>query len=254
MNKMHVSKVIKNVEKAMTKHSPEILMGMGIAGMVTTTILAVKATPKAMRLMQAAEEEKEAALTKTEKIKTCWKCYIPAIVTGTLSMGCLIGARSVNNRRNAALATAYKLSEAALSEYREKVIETVGEKKEQIIREKVAEEKIKKQPVSKNEVFITQKGDTLCFDSVSGRYFKSDIDKIKKAVNELNRRMLSADYISLNEFYYELGLDEISIGDELGWHIEKGFIDIDFGSQLADDGTPCVVIDYRLAPQYDYTR
>lgn len=253
MHKPRVSTVIKSIQKSVTRHSPEILMGIGIAGMVTTTVLAVKATPKALRLLEEAQQESENGLTGTDKVKVCWKCYIPAAVTGVVSVSCLIGASSVNNRRNAALATAYKLSETALTEYRDKVVETIGEKKEQLVREKVAEEHIKKNPVSKNEVLITQKGETLCYDSISGRYFKSDIDKIKKTVNDLNRRMLNDMYISLNEFYYELDLDGIGVGDDLGWNIDNGFIDIDFGSQLADDGTPCVVINYSLAPRYDYS-
>lgn len=253
MHKPRVSTVIKSIQKSVTRHSPEILMGIGIAGMVTTTVLAVKATPKALRLLEEAQRESEDGLTGTDKVKVCWKCYIPAAVTGVVSVSCLIGASSVNNRRNAALATAYKLSETALTEYRDKVVETIGEKKEQLVREKVAEEHIKKNPVSKNEVLITQKGETLCYDSISGRYFKSDIDKIKKTVNDLNRRMLNDMYISLNEFYYELDLDGIGVGDDLGWNIDNGFIDIDFGSQLADDGTPCVVINYSLAPRYDYS-
>lgn len=253
MYKPRVSTVIKSIQKSVTRHSPEILMGIGIAGMVTTTVLAVKATPKALRLLEEARRESDDGLTGTDKVKVCWKCYIPAAVTGVVSVSCLIGASSVNNRRNAALATAYKLSETALTEYRDKVVETIGEKKEQLVREKVAEEHIKKNPVSKNEVLITQKGETLCYDSISGRYFKSDIDKIKKTVNDLNRRMLNDMYISLNEFYYELDLDGIGVGDDLGWNIDNGFIDIDFGSQLADDGTPCVVINYSLAPRYDYS-
>lgn len=254
MHKPRVSTVIKSIQKSVTRHSPEILMGIGIAGMVTTTVLAVKATPKALRLLEETQRESESRLTGADKVKVCWKCYVPAAVTGVVSVSCLIGASSVNNRRNAALATAYKLSETALTEYRDKVVETIGEKKEQLVREKVAEEHIKKNPVSKNEVLITQKGDTLCYDSISGRYFKSDIDKIKKTVNDLNRRMLNDMYISLNEFYYELDLDGIGVGDDLGWNIDNGFIDIDFGSQLADDGTPCVVINYSVAPRYDYSR
>lgn len=252
MNKQNISKFFKNVQKTLTKRTPEILTGIGIAGMCTTTFLAVKATPKALRLMEEAEMKKEDDLTAGEKFKACWKCYIPAAVTGGLSVCCLIGASSVNLRRNAALATAYKLSETALTEYREQVVETIGDKKEQLIREKVAEKQIEKNPVSKNEVVVTEKGNTLCYDAISGRYFKSDIEQIKKAVNELNRRMLNEMYISLNEFYYEIGLDYIKIGDDIGWNVDKGLIDIDFGSRIADDGTPCIVINYSVAPKYGY--
>lgn len=258
MSKLNLAQIAKNIQLTVSKHSPEILTGIGIAGMVTTTILAVKATPKALRLIEEKKEELEferdefVTLSKAEVVKTCWKCYIPSVVTGTLSAACLIGANSVNARRNAALATAYTLSETALKEYQEKVVETIGEKKEQTVRDSVAKDKIDKNPVSTHEVIITEKGNTLCFDAVSGRYFKSDIEKLKKAENELNRRMRDEMYIPLNDFYYEIGLKSVSIGDDLGWNIDRGYIDLDFSSQLADDGTPCLVISYRVAPRYDY--
>lgn len=254
MNKPDVAKVFKTVRTFTSKHSPEILTGLGIAGMLTTTVLAVKSTPKALKLIEMRKEEAEVdKLTPIETVKTTWKCYIPAAVTGVASVACLIGASSVSMRRNAALATAYKLSETALSEYREKVVETIGEKKEKTIQEKVDKERIDKNPVSKNEVIITDRGTTLCYDYQSGRYFKSDIELIKKAVNEINRQMLIHDYVSLNEFYDELGLDHTPMGDELGWRIDRGFIEPRFSSHLADDGTPCVVLNYEIAPQHDYS-
>ena len=254
MGKNNVTKLVKRVTTSISKRSPEILTGIGIAGMVTAGVLAVKATPKAMLLLEEAEKEKNEPLTKMEVVKTAWKPYIPAAVTAMASVTCLIGASSVNLRRNAALTAAYKLSETALTEYKDKVVETIGEEKEKVIREKVAEDKIKKQPVNNNEVIITEKGNTLCFDSISGRYFRSDMDIIKKAENELNRRMLSDMYISLNEFYDELGLDHISIGDELGWNIDDGLIKLEFSSHLASDGTPCVVVEYGIAPNYGYSK
>ncbi len=92
------------------------------------------------------------------------------------------------------------------------MIETIGEKKEQTVRDAIANDRINKNPVSRREVIITEKGNTLCYDAISGRYFKSDIDKLKKAENELNRRMRDEMYISLNEFYYEIGLNPTKIG------------------------------------------
>jgi hypothetical protein len=59
-------------------------------------------------------------------------------------------------------------------------------------------------------------------------------------------------YISVNDFYYEIGLGNTKIGNDLGWHVDNGLIDLEFSSQLADDGTPCLVLDYRVAPRYDY--
>jgi hypothetical protein len=255
MKKPKLSSISKGIRGAITKHSPEILTGIGIAGMITTTIMAVRATPKALILIEEKKEEIDVdKLTPIELIKTTWTCYIPAAITGGLSIICLIGASSVNVRRNTALATAYTLSESALKEYQEKVIETIGEKKEQTVRDAIAKERIDKNPVSSREVIITEKGNTLCYDAISGRYFKSDIDKLKKAENELNRRMRDEMYISLNEFYYEIGLNPTSIGDDLGWNIDHGYIELNFSSQLSDDGNPCLVIDYQVAPRYEYNR
>lgn len=254
MSKFTLANVASDVRNFVSRRSPEILTGIGIAGMVTTTVLAVKATPKALELIE--ERKKEIwvdKLSPVELVKTAWKPYVPAAVTCVMSTACLIGASSVNLRRNAALATAYKLSETALTEYREKVIETIGEKKEHTIRDKVAEERVKKNPVSKNEVIITNTGKTLCYDPISGRYFYSSIEKIKSAENKLNKTMIHdfSGYVSLNDFYDEIGLDHTSVGDDLGWNTDK-LIDIHFSSQLNDNGEPSVVLDYTTAPKYDY--
>ena len=258
MNKANVAKLLKDVKESLSKHSPELLTGIGIAGMITTTVLAVRATPKALSLIENKREElypdSTQKLTPVETVKTTWKCYIPAAVTGVTSVACLIGASSVNARRNAALATAYNLSATALSEYKEKVIETIGEKKERDIRDKVAEERIKKEPVNNSAIIVSGNGNTRCFDSITKRRFTSDIEQIKRVVNELNRRMINGeDYISLNELYYEFGLDGCDVGDDLGWNVARGLIELDFSAQLDTDGTPCIVIDYsKCAPKRGY--
>ena len=155
MTKLNLPKLAKSAQLTIAKHSPEILTGIGIAGMITSGILAVRATPKALLLIEAKHTElgleHDEKLPPAEVVKATWKCYIPAAVTSLTSIICLVGASSVSARRTAALATAYKLSETALAEYQEKVIEEVGEKKERVIRYKVAEECIKKDPVSNHE-------------------------------------------------------------------------------------------------------
>ena len=259
MNKPNMTNLFKSVKMVVTKHSPEILTGIGIAGMITTTILAVRATPKALDLVAKAEDEKfdngnGEHLTKVEIVKTAWKPYIPAAITGVTSVICLIGANSVNTRRNAALATAYNLSATALSEYKDSVIKTIGEKKEQAIKDKIAKDKVEKDPVSKSEVIVTGKGNTLCYDAFNSRYFYSDIDQIKRAINELNRTMLSQMYVSLNDFYDELNLRHSGNGYDLGWKLDDGLVEVDFSSQLSDDGRPCLVLEYMVAPRYDYSK
>lgn len=257
MSKATMGKLFKDAKAIISKHSPELLTGIGIAGMITTTVLAVKATPKALDLIEQKREElypdSTQKLAPVETVKATWKCYVPAAITGVTSVACLIGANSVNTRRNAALATAYNLSASALAEYKDKVVETIGEKKEKAIRDKVAEERIKKEPVNNSAIIVSGTGSTRCFDTITKRRFTSDIEQIKRIVNELNRQMVNGqDYISLNEFYYELGLDGCAIGDELGWNVTRGLIELDFSAQLDTDGVPCIVIDYTVVPKRGY--
>jgi hypothetical protein len=240
----------KTVSVVLRKHSPEILTGIGIAGMVGTSVLAVKATPKALK---AIEEEKKNQkvdkLSVKDTIKVSWKHYVPAAINGVASAGCIIGANSIHLRRRAALATAYTLSESALREYKEKVIETVGEKKEREVRDTAAKNKVAKDPVSNKTIIYTGKGDSLFYDDTCSRYFKSNIDKINKAVLDLNKRMRDEMEISLNEFYYEIGLEGNKVGDYLTWSIDDEYIDVSFSAVLVED-EPCTVMSFNSVPKH----
>ena len=274
MNKESILKVFKTIKAGTIKHSPEILTGVGIAGMITTTVLAVKATPKALMLIDSKKQEifdeldpsevpgnttnyKDLQLKPIEVVKVAWKPYIPAAVTCAASVTCLIGASSVNAKRNAALATAYELSKTALADYKEKVVETVGEKKEGIIREKVAQKKVDENPPTKSEVIITGSGDVLFLEPVSMRYFKSDIENIRKIINDLNYRLTAGmeEYISLSELYDEIGLSHTAQSDDIGWNIYRdGQINIDFPATKTEKGEPCLMLEYNVEPRYDYHR
>lgn len=252
MTKMKLSDISKCLLTTTKKHSPEILTGLGIAGMITTTIMAVKATPKALIAIGEKKEELEKnTLSGKEIITTAGPCYIPSAVVGVVSIVCLVCASSTNLRRNAALMTAYTLSESTLKEYQDKVTDVIGEEKEKEIHEEVIKEKAEKNPI-RNVIITENGGNTVCYDVISCRYFKSDKNTILSIVNDLNMRMISEDNVTLNDFYYALGLDESKIGDDLGWSIDKGGIKIDFLSRLDANGTPCLVLDYLVAPIYDY--
>lgn len=252
MMKEKMLNFIKTTRNYVTKHSPEILTGIGVTSMITSTVLAVKATPKALTLLEEAKTEKGDELTPVESVKAAWKPYIPAAIAAVTGAACIIGASAVNTKRNAALATAYALSEKTLLTYRDKVVETLGEKKEKEIREKISQDEVSKKHISSEQVIITSKGNTLCMDSISGRLFRSDIDQIKKIVNELNRIMRNSNYISLNDLNRELGLKNLPNGDILGWNIDDGYIDVEFDACIADNDEPCIVLNYSRPPKYDY--
>lgn len=253
---MNKSKLIHRAKLFVTRHSPEILVGIGLTGMIGTTVLAVKATPKALKLIeQKKAEEQTDKLTVIDTVKTTWKCYVPAVVTGVTSAACIIGASSVHIKRNAALATAYKLSETAMAEYREKVVETLGERKEQTIQDKVDADRVKKAAAQSDEVILTTGGKTLCLDPTSGRFFEHDIDRIKDAANELNSQMLhdTFGYASLNDFYDAIDLPHTDVGDMIGWNVHN-LIKLRIGSSIAPDGRPCIVLNHEHSPRYEYER
>lgn len=244
--------------KKLNFSNTKILMGVGIAGMLLSTVMAVKATPKAMRLIEIEKERSNVEKLPAGKIvKTSWRCYLPAAVTCAFSITLLTRAEHINLRKNAALATAYTMSETALSEYQKKVIDTIGEKKELLVRDDIAKDKLDACPVETSKIIVTGNGETLCFDATSGRYFKSGIESLRKVENILNKRLMDEMYISLNEFYYELGipgLEPIDVGDDIGWNIDDGLITMHFSSKLTTDGTPCVVLSYTIGPRWDFTK
>lgn len=252
--------VLKSIENGLKvflsnvkKHDVEVYTGFGIVGMISGTALAVKATPKAIRLIEAKKEEKNVEkLDAIETVKTVGKCYIPAIIIEAFAIYCFVASNLAGKKKSAALAVAYSLSEQALKEYQDKVVETIGEKKETAIRDEIAKDKLEKNPVKEEEIIFTGRGDTLCYDSLSGRYFKSDIESIRKSENEFNRWLRDENYIPLNEWYSLIGLDGIELGNDLGWNYNEGDMVLMFSSQLSSKDKPCLVIGYRTPPYYYY--
>lgn len=257
---MHkVKTVTQNLSKTFTKNSPAILTIVGAAGVITTSVMAVRATPKALLLIEedklnrtnAQRQLPVESLSNFDIMKLVWPCYMPSLVMGTLTISCIVSANSINLKRNAALASVYSIADASFKEYQAKVVETIGEKKEQVVKDEIAKDRITANPVGFNNVIVTGNGNVLCYDAFSGRYFQSDVENIRQIQNEMNSRLLDATWMSLNDLYYELGLDNITMGDELGWDIDQGMISMNFSSQLTADNTPCLVMAFDIIPKYE---
>jgi len=243
MNGNSLKTMLIGVKKSFIKNSPTILLIMGASSMVASTVYAVKATPKALSII----DEKKLT-TRADIIRATWKQYLPAIISGTAGILCLVGSNSIHAKRNATLATVYKISETALTEYKDKVVELVGNKKAKEIDEKIYQDKIDKTPAN-NVIIANGNGDVLCFDSMSGQYFKADVDYLGKCINSLNESMLLYNYVSLNDLYEQLGLELSAIGDQIGWNIANGLVELNLGAQLSKDGVPCVVLQYNMPPE-----
>jgi negative regulator of sigma E activity len=253
MVKTNWNGLARTIQRALSKNAPEILTGVGIAGMITTTVLAVRATPKATRLIdEKKKEEKQEKLTLVQTVRTAGTCYVPAAVTGAVSIACLIGANTVNGKRNAALAAAYQLSESAARIYREKVIETIGEKKEALVRDEVAKEQLARANINPQTVVIVNRGNTLIYDPVSNRAFYSNWEAIMKAMNDFNYRLASCMYLSENDFLELLGLAPWENGDHLGWVSEKPMDIQNPPSAATIEGMPALVITHYTPPDYRF--
>lgn len=249
-----LSQISKNLGGLISKNSPHILTGLGCAGVLSTAILAVKATPKAIDLLDREEGYRECKrlnpMTNWDKVKLTWKCYIPASVVGVTTISCIVGANTVNMRRNAALASLYAVSETAFREYKTKVVQEIGKVKETKIHDEIARDHLAQNPLQQGSVIFTGNGDVLCYDKLSGRYFTSSYETIRQKVNDLNFRLRNEMRIELNEMYYELNLPDIELGNLMEFNIEKGQIDPRYSTQMSLDGRPCLVIDFEVYPVY----
>lgn len=252
---MKFNNILNVVKSNATKHSPELLIGAGLVGMLASTVMAVKATPKAQMLIE--EEQKlrdrynEHELTKFDVFKLCWKPYVPAALGYCASAALILGAHSIDVKRGTMIAGAYKMSEFAFTEYRNKVKEVVGEEKEREIQGRIAQSRADQNSIPASNV-IFGSGSSLCYDMISGRYFRSDIDKIQRVENILNRRLLTDNIVSLNEFYSELGLDCIDAGDVQGWNVEDGMIGVRFTSTITDDNQLCLIVGFDNQPKTNF--
>lgn len=243
--------VFRGVNRFLSRNSAEIMTGIGVAGVIATSVLAVKGSREAEiieeDLYQARFDQMAEDPTKLELAKAVLPVYVPCILTGATTIACIIGASAVHSRRNAVLAGLYSASEIAMTEYREKIAQTFGEKKERRVRDDIAKDRIERNPVSSNQVIVTGKGDSLCYDSWSGRYFTSDIEKIRSIQNTINRDVIAHMWSSVNDLYFLLGLGQIKGGENVGWNVDN-LLDFSFSSHIADDGRPCLVVEYQPKP------
>lgn len=236
---MKENKFTKGISKLINfadDHQREILLGCTIVGVISTGIAAWRNAPKAKVIIdehkkvmaEIPEDDKDARKQETiDTAKELAPLVLPPILFGGLTIATAVGGHTASTKQIAALSAAYNISEKALSDYAEKAKEMFGDKKTQEIKDAVNIDRANANPQPGNTVLNTGNGTTPCLDLASGRYFYSSAESIKKACNTVNHRMMDEYYVSLNELYDELGLPSISLGDDIGFNIEGGLIDID---------------------------
>lgn len=179
--------------------------------------------------------------------------YITPTLVGTMTIGCMIGSNNTHAKREAALTSAYILTDTAFREYKDHVVDAIGSRKHEKIEHDIVEQRVSDIPHNENITILTSKGDTLCFDTVFNQYFRSDIETLRRIQNDANEELHNHNWLSLNDLYYMIGLGPLDIGEYLGWDINgTGLIDFRFGSTLTKDGEPCITLSYDISPKYQY--
>jgi len=247
--------ILKAAERFVTNNTPGILTGIGVAGAVTTAVLTGKASySAALQIAEARipfERGDEPEPTKEELGKLVWKEFIPPAIVGAVTVAAIIGANAVGTRRAAALAAAFKVSEKLADEYKQKVVDSIGKNAEEKIRQQVIDDHVQREPVP--QTIIITGPECIFIDRFSGRTFKSDMEKVKQAINRVNHQVNNCFYASLTDFYDALGLDKTAVSDEFGWNTDE-LLDITFTAVLLQDDRPAIAMEYNKTPIRNYDR
>ena len=257
-----LQKMTYHAQHYLKTHSSTILTCIGATGVVVTAVTAVRATPKALKLVQAATDEKGEDLTKLEMVKVAGPAYIPSVVIGASTIACIFGANILNKQQQAALTSAYALVDNAYKEYRAKVRELLGEETDIQIRDAIIKDKVQEDWHSYapglNSLDLSD-DKQLFYDEIGDRYFEKNPGDVFSAEYHLNRNFTLRGFTNVNEFYMFLGLEETEAGETLGWSAEEflesgmgPWIDFDHRTVILEDGLECIVISPLLGPSVGY--
>ena len=253
--KEKLMKTYKKVELKAIKHSPEILAGVGVVGVVGSLVMACKATTKLSDILEDSKEQldkikevaadpayeekysqddakKDTTITYVQTAMKVTKLYAPSVILCASSLGCLLTSNNILKKRNAALSAAYMTVDKSFKEYRKRVADRFGEEVEKEIRYNIKAEEITKVDEDGNEVTETVKvmdgtddpnsySDYARFFDESCAAWQNDAEynlTFLKAQQQYANDLLKArGRLFLNEVYRMLGIDETKAGQVVGW-------------------------------------
>ena len=268
-NTNNLTRGLSRLGLKLKKHSPEILMVTGTIGVVTSAVMACKATLKVNDILEETKqdvdkingvlENEEYADKYSEEdskrdllivyaqtgIKLA-KLYAPSVILGTLSLGAMITYNNILRRRNVELAAAYPVLDKGFKDYRSNVIERFGEKIDKELKhnikaktfETVTVDENGKEKKTKEEVNICDEiSDFARFFDEGSRYFTKDPEYnlmfLKNQERYANDKLKAKGYLFLNDVYRMLDIPETKAGQIVGWIYDEkcpnGDNYVDFG-------------------------
>lgn len=256
---MTFADMARRASKLAIDNSPAILTSLGVVGTITAAYLAGKASFEAadiIRLKEAADEERGVTVGDPreilkQRVELVWKLYIPAASTGLAAVVCIIGANHVGSRRAAGLAAAYTLTEKTFDEYKAKVVEKIGARKEEAVVDEIAQDRVRETFLDDVKIYGLE--GQICYDGWSDRYFRSSAESIRAAVNDLNHALIHDGYASADEFYQVLGLPSPAYAHQVGWNADR-LLDVKISTTMAPGDIPCLAMTFANDPAPDYGR
>jgi Family of unknown function (DUF6353) len=221
------------------EHSSIILTVMAGVGVATTAYLAHRAGVKTTKTM-----EKHRTLDRKNNFKLIWKNYVPVTVSAATTVACIVGANRIETRKLLAVNAALDASQRAFVAYSDKVIEEFGTRKDESIRNKMAIERVNEDPPCSGDVILGGQGNVLCCELFTMRYFMSDMELLRRAVNSVNEKVLKHDYATLDDFYYLIHLRSTSYSGHIGWKSDR-LLELTYTAVLTEDDRPCIAFEYN---------
>lgn len=253
--KNKVINVYNKVNGKVQKYSPEILAGVGVVGVVASTVMACKATMKLDEILNDSREtrekivdvkdnpeytevyspedaKKDLTINYTQTAMKIAKLYAPAVMLGSASLGCLLASNGILRKRNAALSAAYVTVDKSFKEYRNRVAERFGNEVEKEIRYNIKAEEIEKVVFDEegNETVVKETLKTMdpnlysdyakFFDEASPCWQNDpeyNLMFLKSQQQYANDLLRAKGRLFLNDVYDMLGIDKTKAGQVVGW-------------------------------------
>jgi len=176
------------------------LSWIAVAGVAITGLLSAKCAKK-------AEEAPDA--------KGKLVAYSPAIISGIGTAACILTSNHINQKTIAGLAASCAYLTANRDRIQKKLEDISGKDDAAQMRSKIDQEAIA--PWEGPSIEWTGNGQVKFLEGYSGRLFYSSWEAVKEAEDTLNEAFCGGEYVSLNDFYKLLGIQETHFGEQFGW-------------------------------------
>ena len=223
---MNVGNTFKAIGNFISKNSPIITATAAVGGLITTVVLACKATPKYLLDIDNAIAEKGEELTRGEKAKIFVKAYGTTIVAGVVTTGAIVASpllmkKNCDKVLTGALA-AYTVAENKLEKLNSAIKEELPKKEQDKIMTNYVKQTLEQNPVP--EDLVCPAGKMIFIEEMTGQYFVSTVNEVKAVENWLNseiiKRRSSNDGVTLDEVLEKLGAKWCAMGNEYEWSYE----------------------------------